>query len=1074
MRPIVRVVLAALLLATLLWASRSYATQSASPVPGPKRLPTLFVPPRTGDSVPAIWDSLAKIEVQNRWAVSESLATVLVSRLESNSPTDSLELAHALMYVANGWIKLRKFAGGTGFQALERAIGIRERRGEPNDRLAIWGHLLAATFYPEAGKPDLAKHHAEVAILRIEATRPMDESWMSNARMVHATALSALREWDKARPEYETAIRMRESVDGPEGRLLVPMLAEYGSFLSRMGEFEEARTLMQRAVRISEVDAGPGKSSDFLEGSLSRLSSLENKTGNLAESLDIAQRAYSLTRMRLGEDAILTLRARTVVAYRLMELGDFQGAAVLLREIVPAMAVGLGPEHAQTVNARLSLIESLLNNSDTTGVTHELAMTRLVLNKQDPLANSNWTYLLQLAADSERLNGHTQAARESTEVALGIERRKRDPTGESYGAILGSVLKTVQNGKDQAFMRAKNTEIAWLRDSTAVRGTAEWPHLISAQAAAEARAGLRDLAWEHGLEAETVNRERLGYEIEALSDRRALQLAGEFGESCDLLVSLMRPEKEIEVTTAWDRVLRWRGLVRQEVSQRRLPTEAASDSLVVRAHDRWVTAQRKLGQLVVSGEAHPEDPATHDRFEAARRDAEECERVYARMVRAGTGASDSAGLANVLSRLKPGQALVAFAIGANGSGDDRLGAFIARGKDKHPEWVSFGPLSRIEPDVRAWVSTLGSPPNGSPADEDRCRALGNTVRERLWKPIATRLGDAREIFLVPDGVAEEIPWLSLPEAGRKYLADSGVTLRIIEAERDLLSSPVSRPDGALVAVGGPDFDHDTPVLTASANPVVADVTWAWRCTGSQTLDLRPLPAAEKEAEEIAAIWSKTGRTSKLLVGVNATEHALKNEATGKTIIHIATHGIVVDDTCAVIASGSRGVGGVEPVTPTRPKKSSKAKLPSAKTTNPWLGRQVWLALSGANHASKSLDENEGLLTAEEIVTLDLRGAQWVVLSACQSALGSGWTREGVLGMQRSFHLAGARSVIASHWSIGDESTREWMKALYAARAPGKPAGAAVGDACRTVLAARRTSGRSTHPFYWAAFTANGE
>jgi CHAT domain-containing protein len=49
-----------------------------------------------------------------------------------------------------------------------------------------------------------------------------------------------------------------------------------------------------------------------------------------------------------------------------------------------------------------------------------------------------------------------------------------------------------------------------------------------------------------------------------------------------------------------------------------------------------------------------------------------------------------------------------------------------------------------------------------------------------------------------------------------------------------------------------------------------------------------------------------------------------------------------------------------------------------------------------------------------------------------------------------------------------------MNALYNARASGLPAGATVGEACRAVLAARRASGRSTHPFFWAAFTASGE
>jgi CHAT domain-containing protein len=141
-----------------------------------------------------------------------------------------------------------------------------------------------------------------------------------------------------------------------------------------------------------------------------------------------------------------------------------------------------------------------------------------------------------------------------------------------------------------------------------------------------------------------------------------------------------------------------------------------------------------------------------------------------------------------------------------------------------------------------------------------------------------------------------------------------------------------------------------------------------------------------------------------------------------------------------------------------------------------MGRRVLLALAGANQARQhDRDENEGLLTAEEVTTLDLRAADWVVLSACQSGLGDRWANDGLLGMRRAFHLAGARTVIASQWSIDDESTREWMTALYEARTQGaRTATAAMQQASRSVLKARRATGRGTHPFYWAAFTASGE
>ncbi|HTO91471.1 MAG TPA: CHAT domain-containing protein, partial [Candidatus Sulfotelmatobacter sp.] len=109
-----------------------------------------------------------------------------------------------------------------------------------------------------------------------------------------------------------------------------------------------------------------------------------------------------------------------------------------------------------------------------------------------------------------------------------------------------------------------------------------------------------------------------------------------------------------------------------------------------------------------------------------------------------------------------------------------------------------------------------------------------------------------------------------------------------------------------------------------------------------------------------------------------------------------------------------------------------------------------------------------------VATLDLAGTDWVVLSACHSGAGDAWSHEGRLGMRRAFALAGARTVIASAWALGDEDTGEWMHALYDARLrQHADATAAIRAADRAMLDARRARKRSTHPFYWAAFSASG-
>jgi CHAT domain-containing protein len=133
-----------------------------------------------------------------------------------------------------------------------------------------------------------------------------------------------------------------------------------------------------------------------------------------------------------------------------------------------------------------------------------------------------------------------------------------------------------------------------------------------------------------------------------------------------------------------------------------------------------------------------------------------------------------------------------------------------------------------------------------------------------------------------------------------------------------------------------------------------------------------------------------------------------------------------------------------------------------------------LALAGANRrADRQADEEDGVLTAEEITSLDLQGVEWVVLSACETGLGEIHESEGVLGLRRSFQLAGAHSLILSLWSVDDASTREWMEELYRARFDGESTVKAVQIASRECIARRRQDAVSTHPFYWGAFVATG-
>jgi CHAT domain-containing protein len=88
-----------------------------------------------------------------------------------------------------------------------------------------------------------------------------------------------------------------------------------------------------------------------------------------------------------------------------------------------------------------------------------------------------------------------------------------------------------------------------------------------------------------------------------------------------------------------------------------------------------------------------------------------------------------------------------------------------------------------------------------------------------------------------------------------------------------------------------------------------------------------------------------------------------------------------------------------------------------------------LALTGAN-AEASSSDSEGVITAEELATLDLSGCRLVVLSACDTNVGTLSAGQGVASFQKALHAAGALQVVTALWTVDDRTTRELMLEFY--------------------------------------------
>ena len=145
----------------------------------------------------------------------------------------------------------------------------------------------------------------------------------------------------------------------------------------------------------------------------------------------------------------------------------------------------------------------------------------------------------------------------------------------------------------------------------------------------------------------------------------------------------------------------------------------------------------------------------------------------------------------------------------------------------------------------------------------------------------------------------------------------------------------------------------------------------------------------------------------LLSGKAASETALRTLMPQSRYIHLATHGFFADESLGPTPHGNP----TSQFVPGAAEDLVTARLGSVTARNPLILSGI--VLSGANLPPK-LDQlglpasEDGILTAEEIVTLDLRGTELAVLSACDTGLGNVAGNEGVMGLTRAFHLAGAK------------------------------------------------------------------
>jgi CHAT domain-containing protein len=341
-------------------------------------------------------------------------------------------------------------------------------------------------------------------------------------------------------------------------------------------------------------------------------------------------------------------------------------------------------------------------------------------------------------------------------------------------------------------------------------------------------------------------------------------------------------------------------------------------------------------------------------------------------------------------------------------------------------------------------------------------ALAHELYATLLGPVERRIKDKRHLIVVPVGSLTAMPFhllvtgkplVASPPVGEELKAEDYAVYRdaawlmkrhaisVLPSAASLVAlrlvgnkSPATKP---LIGFADPQFGTDELVRVASVSPVTTrSYGEFWRGAGVDRDKLsRALPRLADSADELKTVASRLGAgPGDINLRLDASETNVKRASlVDYRVIYFATHGLVAGDVKDL----------AEPA----------------------------LALS---LPATSNDQDDGLLTASEVAALKLN-ADWVVLSACNTAAGDKPGAEALSGFARAFFYAGARALLVSHWSVASSAATRLTTSTFDIINSDPSAGRAEATR-RAMLAYLNDASNPTgaYPAFWGPFSVIGE
>lgn len=820
--------------------------------------------------------------------------------------------------------------------------------------------------------------------------------------------------YDKAKMYFEHSLAIIESALGKNNPDYANALVNLGLIYSNTGEYQKAESIYLQALEIKKAIWGEHHSE--YATSLNNLGTLYWGGGDYRKAESCYLQASEIWKTTLGErhpHYILTLHNLGIIC---SDLGDYQNAEKYLEQALTKRKEVYGEQHPDYAQSLLAL-GTLYQQQ------HEYA-------KAEP-------YYLQAVRVYESTVGsnHSEYAMALSNLGTVYEKLGDFPKAADYHDRACETLKKVVGDKHPSYALELNNigtfytdcrnypeaEKYYLQALEIYKTVLDETH--PSYAISLINLGIVYHRMHESAKAESyyrkvfdIHKKRFARSLDFMSERqRALYwntVSPYFEKRNTRFAYECYPDKHDIATFAYDNELFLKGVLLQSSEAVKRSVAESGDTALIR---QWNELQQLKQTILAMQEKHAQ-PADIKRYEQRAESLEKAvtlsSATYREHQRQWHITWDS-----VRTHLRSDEVAIEYMIAPLTEDSTMYCALLLRHGSEYPEMI---PLFE-EKQVASLINTA----SGSRITKTYSYAdQGKNISRLVWSKILPRIKQGETIYFAPSGLLHQLAVEALPYDESHTMADQYNLVRV-SSTREIAMSKAPIPHTTATLYGGIQYNVNADTLRAESRQY-ADRLVRTRSLTTDTIyrgRADYLPGTKTEVEAINAMLGKEKMTAQVFTAARANEESFKAlSGTHQNILHIATHGFFWTDTDAkrtdYFAQRMLRVGN---------------DIPTPSAIDP-LSR-CGLLFAGANTAlqgrSSELPEGvqDGILTAKEISLLDLRDADLVVLSACETGMGE-VTGDGVFGLQRAFKQAGVQTIVMSLWPVNDAATQLLMTEFY--------------------------------------------